>query len=206
MYGCRRGHDRLPADQPAEEAGHCRSAHREALTATEWDATGRADCALADKDLVTLGFDGSRDFDATALVACRVSDGHLELLECWQPPEQLPGATAKVSKQARAAKRRREEGGVDVAVDDIVNDAPAWQVDRVAVDAAVAEAMKRFVGVYCDPAHWQEYVDKWTAEYGDKMPVKASVAGPLEWWTNRPRFMVLALERFHEAYAAKRVR
>lgn len=37
-------------------------------------------------DTVTLGFDGSVRDDSTALVACRVDDGHLELLACWEKP------------------------------------------------------------------------------------------------------------------------
>lgn len=37
-------------------------------------------------DMVTLGFDGSRYGDATALVACRHSDGLLQLLGLWEAP------------------------------------------------------------------------------------------------------------------------
>lgn len=181
------------------------------LTAVEWDACGRADRALADKDMVTLGFDGSRGRadgggDATALVACRVSDGHLELLECWEPPEQTPGTAAKASKKARAARARRDEDAEDV-VDDTVNAAPAWRVDKVAVDAAVAAAMKRFevVGFYADPPGFQEYLDKWSADFGDRMQIKASPGHPLEWYTNRPTFIVRALERFHQAVEDKQL-
>jgi hypothetical protein len=142
------------------------------LTVKEWDALKDPDKHLADRDVVTLGLDGSISFDNTCLVACRVSDGHLELLGCWSPAEALDG-----------------------------------QVDRVAVDAAVAEAMRRFrvVGFYADPPHFQDYVDKWTAEFGDKLKVRASQARPLEWWTNRPRAMVAALERFAEAVRAKTI-
>jgi len=47
---------------------------------------------LVDADTITLGFDGSRgrargNADATALVAVRVKDGHVELLGCWQARE-----------------------------------------------------------------------------------------------------------------------
>ncbi|TDC02113.1 terminase [Micromonospora fluostatini] len=172
------------------------------LTANEWDAAGRPDRALVDKDVVTLGFDGSRDSDATVLVACRVSDGHLELLHCQEPPEALPGATAKLSKAARKRTVRDDDEFDDDAINTM---AVQWQVDRVAVDLAVAEAMKRFevVGFYCDPALWQEYVDAWTATYGDKMKVKATQGRPLEWWTNRPKPMVTALERFYDALVVK---
>lgn len=55
------------------------------LSSPEWGACTDAARHLADKDIVCLGFDGSVRDDSTALVACRVSDGHLELLGCWEP-------------------------------------------------------------------------------------------------------------------------
>ena len=39
---------------------------------------------------ITLGFDGSRFGDATALVACRLSDGLVQLLNLWQIPDGAP--------------------------------------------------------------------------------------------------------------------
>lgn len=124
---------------------------------------------LADGDTVTLGFDGSVREDSTALVVCRVEDGHLELLGCWEKPDGAAGDT--------------------------------WQVPRAAVDAAVFTAMSRFkvVGFYCDPALWQDTIDRWSSEFAARMLVRASAAKPLEWWTNRPKAMVDALERFHAA-------
>ncbi|WP_282203882.1 terminase [Kitasatospora fiedleri] len=124
---------------------------------------------LAAGDLVTLGFDGSIRDDATALVACRVWDGHLQTLGVWEKPEGPEG-----------------EG---------------WQVPREEVDAAVASAFERYevCGFYCDPPHWQDYVDRWTADFGTDLRVRAVQARPLEWWTNRPTAMEAALQRFHEA-------
>ena len=155
------------------------------LAAHEWDACGDATRALQDRDLVCLGFDGSVRDDSTALVACRVHDGHLEMLGCWEKPDV--GGRADGRADGQPVKR-------SARLDD-------WQVDRDAVDAAVADAFKRFevVGFYADPAHWQDYLDKWMREYGSKMQVKATQSRPLEWWTNRPKQMVSALERFHEA-------
>lgn len=124
---------------------------------------------LAEGDLVTLGFDGSIRDDATALVACRIDDGHLELLGCWERPPNVRD----------------------------------WQVDRTAVDAAVAAAFDRFdvAGCFADPAHWQDTLDRWQAEFGDRLRVKATAVRPMEWWTGggHTRRIVLALERFHEA-------
>lgn len=124
---------------------------------------------IAPGELITLGFDGSIRDDATALTACRVSDGHLMLLGCWEKPEGPEG-----------------EG---------------WQVDREAVDAAVARAFDRYdvCGMYGDPPHWQDYVDRWTADFGEQLQVRATQARPIEWWTNRPTHMETALDRFVEA-------
>lgn len=136
----------------------------------EWAACKKPEKpSLQPRDMVTLGFDGSVRDDATALVACRVSDSHIQLLGIWEKPDDYEGED--------------------------------WQVDREAVDAAVAGAMKRYevVGMYADPAHWQDYLDRWHNEYAHKMQVKVTEKKPLEFWTNRPAAMVAALQRFYEA-------
>jgi hypothetical protein len=137
-----------------------------------WELCRRAE-EIAAGDLVTLGFDGSIRDDATALTACRVSDGHLQLLGVWEKPEGPEG--------------------------------DGWQVDREAVDAAVARAFDRFdvCGFYADPPHWQDYVDAWTRDHGEDLQVRATQARPLEWWTNRPTAMEHALDRFTEAVEDK---
>jgi len=138
------------------------------LAPHEWAECADPLLSITDGGMVTLGFDGSVRDDSTALVVCRVEDGHLELVGCWEKP--------------------------DLAKDD-------WQVDREAVDAEVAAAVARWqvVGFYADPAHWQDYVDRWASLFGHRMLVKASAPRPLEWWTNRPTVMITALERFHDA-------
>ena len=52
----------------------------------EWDAC-TVDDEIVAGDEVALGFDGSRSDDWTALVACRMSDGLVELLDCWDPAD-----------------------------------------------------------------------------------------------------------------------
>ncbi|MGH3926384.1 MAG: Terminase, partial [Pseudonocardiaceae bacterium] len=144
------------------------------LAARQWDGCAAPLVTFPDRELVTLGFDGSVSADATALVACRVLDGHVELLKCDERPEDAP---------------------------------VGWQVDQVAVDAEVAAAFERFdvVAFYADPPHWQDYIDKWTTEFGARLRVKASVKHPIEWWTNRPAAVVAALKRFHDAVAEGRL-
>jgi hypothetical protein len=146
------------------------------LAQHEWVACKDEDLSLAEGDLITLGFDGSKNDDSTALVACRVADGFLQILGVWEKPVGPAG--------------------------------DGWKVDGLAVDAAVAAAMARYevCGMYADPPHWQDYVDRWSAEFADRLQVKATGPRPLEWWTNRPRFMVAALERFREAVVDKGLR
>lgn len=144
------------------------------IAAREWDPCANPLAVLADGDWIALGFDGSVSEDATALVACRIDDGHLELLACDEKPP---------------------DAGKD------------WQVDQVAIDAAVFQAFERFnvVAFYADPPHYQDYVDNWTAEFSGRLRVKATQTHPIEWWTNRPSIMVKTLERFREAVAAGRL-
>lgn len=59
------------------------------ISTTEWDRLV-SDVRLEPGDRVTLGFDGSKSSDHTALVACRVEDGAVFLLRAWDP-EKCPG-------------------------------------------------------------------------------------------------------------------
>src|SRR5262249_41388628 len=52
----------------------------------EWDACKKDDLALAEADELVLFFDGSKSDDATALVACRMSDGAVFNIGMWQRP------------------------------------------------------------------------------------------------------------------------
>jgi phage terminase large subunit-like protein len=61
------------------------------------------------------------------------------------------------------------------------------------------------VGFYADPPHFQDYVDRWMAEFGPRLRVRATQQRPIEWWTNRPKAMVDALERFHSAVTAQQL-
>jgi len=164
---------------------------------------------LEPKDVITLGFDGSiggDDADSTALVACRVSDGHLQLLGLWARPENLPRSTKPKTK----AKPKRRIPLDDDDLDEIDEEEPnplEWRVDEVDVDAAVAEAFReyRVVGFYCDPPHWQSHINKWHASYGKQLKARVTHGRPLEFWTNRPTQMVQALREFRIAVKGKQI-
>lgn len=55
------------------------------LAPHEWDVLADADRLVADADEVVLGFDGSKSDDHTALIGCRIEDGHLFALGVWDP-------------------------------------------------------------------------------------------------------------------------
>lgn len=145
------------------------------LSQPEWAACADPTRCLYDGDMIALGFDGAIREDSTALVACRLDDAHLELLAIQEKP---PGPTGE-----------------------------GWQVDRNAMNAAVDAVFERFtvVAFFADPPLWQDYVDKWTRRHGERVQVKASPGHPFEWWTQRPKMMADALERFHEAVVEKRI-
>lgn len=147
------------------------------LAQPEWAACFDGTKSVADRDVITLGFDGSRSrargvTDATALIGCRVSDGHLfePLAFCvWEQP---------------------------AGIDD-------WHVPVAEVEAAVRAVFDRYtvVGFFADPAKWESYVAGWEAEYGTRLKVKASRQHPIEWWMTggRSTLTVRALEQFHSA-------
>lgn len=127
-------------------------------------------------ETITLGFDGSRKrargvTDATALVGCRLSDGHLFEIETWEQPKGVAGKGWEVP------------------------------VDEVKARVKETHEKYRVVGFYADPAKWETTVAEWERTYGPKLEVKASQVHPIEWWMTggRGSFTVKTLEKFQSA-------
>ncbi|MGH3099311.1 MAG: hypothetical protein ACRDMV_25300 [Streptosporangiales bacterium] len=142
----------------------------------ELAAIADATKTVADGDTITLGFDGSRRrskgvTDATALIGCRVSDGHLFEVAVWEQPSGPSGSDWEVPVAE-----------VEAAV-------------RAAFDSF------RVVGFYCDPAKWETHVVGWEAAYGRRLQVKASRDHPCQWWMTggRSTVIVRAVDRLHNA-------
>lgn len=78
------------------------------LTEPEW--AGRVEVkTVTSSDAVTLGFDGSRHrshgvTDATALIGCRVSDGHLFELGVWEQPDNVKDWQVPVTEVVAAVE------------------------------------------------------------------------------------------------------
>lgn len=76
------------------------------LSKPELMAVVDADKRVTSEDPIVLGFDGSRGrasgiADATALVGCRVSDGHIFQVAIWEQPRDSKGWTVPVDEVNR---------------------------------------------------------------------------------------------------------
>lgn len=145
------------------------------LAEHEWASRLKPD-SVERGEMITIGFDGSRSrskgvTDATALIGCRLRDGHLFQIAVWEQP---PGA-AGVKWQVPVVE-------VDAAV------ANAFEVFNV-------------VGFYADPAKWESYVANWEAAYGKRLKGRVSREHPIEFWMVGGHALrtVRALESFHSA-------
>jgi hypothetical protein len=123
----------------------------------EWVACADVERVVADRDLVVLGFDGSRGrnrgkADATALVGCRVSDGYLFEVRVWEQPSGPAGRD--------------------------------WAPNPIDVDAEVRRAFETWdvVGFYADPSGWTSQVAAWEAKFGPRLKVKATREFPVSAW------------------------
>lgn len=66
-------------------------------TPQAWSALADPTVIVADGDRIAVFFDGSKSSDATALVGCRIEDGHVFTIGVWEPdpgdPESVVPAT-----------------------------------------------------------------------------------------------------------------
>lgn len=129
---------------------------------------------LQDGDEIALGFDGSLSDDATALVGIRLRDNLVELLHLQEPPQDN--------------SRRREASRL-------------WSVDQGAVDAAVADARKRFrvKAFFGDPPYYQELVGEWEKEFGAEL-APSTASHPIAFWTSNETRTANAVEHTHTLF------
>ena len=64
-------------------------ASEHAFDAERWKELARPGTVIADGERITLGFDGARYHDATALVATHIASGYQWLVGCWERPPTL---------------------------------------------------------------------------------------------------------------------
>lgn len=129
------------------------------LSGPDWSGIADPTKVVTDGELITLGFDGSRGRvkgkpDATALIACRVSDGHLFEIGVWEA-ENLP-----------ATWDTWEPSIVEIEA------AIAMAFDRYSIAA-----------FYCDPGRdWRSHVNAWEARWSGQVRLRSRREHPFEWW------------------------
>jgi hypothetical protein len=121
-----------------------------------FDQCARPDLMLIPGDPIAVALDCSKSDDATALVACRMSDGLVQTIKMWQRPHGDRG-----------------KGWL----------APRDEVDA---EVALLRSTYRVVAFFVDPSparddddessYWGALVDKWHQEFRDGLLVKATPA------------------------------
>lgn len=145
------------------------------LSEPEWAGVTDATKVIADGDTVVLGFDGSvgrrrGTADATALIGCRVSDGHLFEVAVWEQPAGPAGNGWMV---------------------------PVIEVDAAMTDAF---GRWNVVGCYADPSRWDGTLREWEGRWSSRLVVKAHHNAPMHWHPGGVASKVVrAVEQFHVA-------
>lgn len=100
------------------------------ISRKEWDSC-QSSVVLKPGDKITLGFDGSKSNDHTALCACRIEDGAIFLLNTWNPEKQPGGAIPRESVDAavRSAFERYNVVGFRADVHEFESYVDEWGKD-----------------------------------------------------------------------------
>jgi phage terminase large subunit-like protein len=132
------------------------------LAEGQWGRLADTEIVVAEDEPIVLFFDGSKSRDATALVACRVSDGFVFV------PEQITGdSTIWEPDTAHDTDDVVPVGFVDLAVDFVFD---SYNV----------------IGFFADVQEWESFTKvTWPERFADRLTVKAAAAGkqpsPIAW-------------------------
>ena len=120
----------------------------------KFDACARADLAVQPKERIAMFLDCSKSHDATGLVGCRLSDGHVFVLGVWQRPH---GDLRK----GWLAPREEVDAKVRAAMS-------TYEVVWFGVDPSPA------VDESDEALYWQAVIDGWHRDFRDLLPVWAT--------------------------------
>lgn len=142
----------------------------------EWDPLVIEGATLQPGDEITLGFDGGKSDDATALVALRTSDLTAFVLGVWERPDGPAGENWQVDQS------------------------------RVDSEVHEAFRLFNVQGFYADVALWESYISEWANQYGEGLAVKAQGKDAISWDMRRGlKEVTRAHERLMQAIFDKKV-
>jgi hypothetical protein len=132
----------------------------------KFDAMADATVVLADGDAVALFLDCSKSSDATALMGCRITDGHVFTLGVWSKP---PGDKGKGWRVPRYHREAQEMPYGTVAVDDVVRQAfSSYRVQWFGMDISPATEDTS------DATYWGPLADDYHRDFGRQLPLWAT--------------------------------
>lgn len=151
-------------------------ASERAFDVLQWEPLADPTHTVPEGTVITLGFDGSRFDDSTALVATECATRFQWVVGLWEKP---------ASQQSKTQRSETEQ---------------AWEVPVEEVDAAVDAMFSRYhvARMYCDPPKWESWISTWAGRYGDTRVV--------EWWTTRVKPMGFAIRAFRSDIKAGELR
>lgn len=117
--------------------------HAKAFDILAWQEWADTGWIVPKRSAITLGLDGSKYWDATALIATQVVTGYQWPIGIWQRPAGLPENIAW----------EVPEDEVDVALDAVFRDYKVWRM-------------------FADPSKWETWLAHWAGQYGEKVVLK----------------------------------
>ena len=118
----------------------------QAFSKEKFAALGNPRFTIPDGAFVTVGFDGAKFNDSTAMTVTDIRTGVQNVVGFWEHPEEWNA----VDSDGRPVR---------------------WQVPEAEVNATFDDIMERFVvwRFYGDPPHWVETMANWCARYPDQV-------------------------------------
>ncbi len=122
-----------------------RSSER-AFDAERWRELAQPEFVVPEGDLVTLGFDGARYHDATAIVGTHILSGHQWLVGLWEHPQGIPDWEVPAAEVEEA----------------IANAFERWEVWRLYADPPYWETyVAKWAGQYGEKRVFEWWTNRW---------------------------------------------
>lgn len=120
----------------------------------KFDALARPLVKVEPKTQIAMFLDCSKSGDATGLVGCRLSDGHVFVLGCWEPPRGKAG-------DGWLAPREQVDGAVRHAFE-------TYKIEWFGVDPSPSRDDET------EALYWMPIIDAWHRDFGKRLKVWAT--------------------------------